>query len=160
MGGWTLWMVDINIFTIAINALWVDSWPRPKSNGRGENHLGRRVPSSQTSLYRLLWGECHMFTDLSLQVALVGKEFRASAKFTDPPLQVPSLPISLYRSLPIGRWKKNKNKKQDILLNSNFNFGFWFQCIVCSVFCFRCWFTLNRNFGISVLVQIQVSVHH
>jgi hypothetical protein len=30
-----------------------------------------------------------MFTDLSLQVALVGKEFRASAKFTDLSLQIP-----------------------------------------------------------------------
>jgi hypothetical protein len=35
------------------NAFWVDSWPIPKSNGRGENHLGRRAPSSHTSLYKL-----------------------------------------------------------------------------------------------------------
>ncbi len=65
MGGWTLWMVYIYICTKALNALWVGSWPRPtKSNGRGENHLGRRVPSSQTSLYRSLWGEYHVHRPL------------------------------------------------------------------------------------------------
>jgi len=111
MGGWTLWMVDIYICTKAINALWVDSWPRPKSNERGENHLGRRVPSSQTSLYRSLWGECHvhrpLFTGHPSGLGVQGKCHVYPSLFIDPPLQVPSLPISLYRSLPIGRWKKN-----------------------------------------------------
>ena len=46
------WHIDIYICTKAIHTLWVDSWPRLKSNGRGENHLGSRVPCSQTSLYR------------------------------------------------------------------------------------------------------------
>jgi hypothetical protein len=111
MGGWTLWMVDIYICTKAINALWVDSWPRPKSNERGENHLGRRVPSSQTSLYRSLWGECHvhrpLFTGRPSGLGVQAKCQVYRSLFIDPPLQVPSLPISLYRSLPIGRWKKN-----------------------------------------------------
>ena len=55
-----------------------------------------------------------MFTDL----APVSWEFRAIDKFTNlpflrnPPLQVPSLPISLYRSLPIGRWKKKSEPGQ------------------------------------------------
>jgi hypothetical protein len=110
MGGWTLWMVDIYICTKAINALWVDSWPRPKSNERGENYLGRRVPSSQTSLYRSLWGECHvhrpLFTGRPSGLGVQGKCQVYPSLFIDPPLQVPSLPISLYWSLPIGRWKK------------------------------------------------------
>jgi hypothetical protein len=112
MGGWTLWMVDIYIYTKAINALWVDSWPRPKSNGRGENHLGRRVPSLQTSLYRSIWGECHvhrpLFTGRPSGLGFQGKCQVYRSLFTDHPLQVPSLPISLYRSLPKGRWKKKK----------------------------------------------------
>ncbi len=120
MGGWTLWMVDIYICTKAINALWVDSWLRPKSNGRGENHLGRRVPSSQTSLYRSLWGECHvhrpLFTGRPNGLGVQGKCQVYRSLFTDPPLQVPSLPISLYRSLPIGRWKKKKKKIRAVVI--------------------------------------------
>ena len=88
----------------------VDGWPRPKSNGRGENHLGRRVPSSQTSLYRLLWGEYHvnrpLFTGRPSGLGIQGKCQLHRSLITDPPLQVPSLQISLYRSLPIGRWQK------------------------------------------------------
>jgi hypothetical protein len=114
MGGWTLWTVNIYICTKAINALWVDSWPRPKSNGRGENHLGRRVPSSQTSLYRSLWGECHvhrpLFTGRPSGLGVQGKCQVYRSLFTDLPLQVPSLPISLYRSLPMGRWQKKRQK--------------------------------------------------
>ncbi len=42
--------------------------PRPKSNGRVKKYLGRRVPSSQVSLYRSPF---------------------ANAKFTNLPLQIP-----------------------------------------------------------------------
>ena len=40
-------------------------------------------------LFTERFGESAMFTDISLQVALVGQEFRASAKFTDLSLQIP-----------------------------------------------------------------------
>ncbi len=81
MGGWALWMVDKYICTKAVNVLWVDSWPRPKSNGRVKKYLGRRMPSSQDSLHR-------------------------SPKWVRNSGQVPSLTVSLHRSLAIGRWKK------------------------------------------------------
>ncbi len=99
-----------------IYASWVDSWPRPKSNGRGENFLGRRVPSSQASLYRLLWGECHvhrpLFTGRPSGFGIQGKCQIYQSLFTDPPKQVPSFLISLYRSLPIGRWHKKVTKAE------------------------------------------------
>jgi hypothetical protein len=54
-----------------------------------------RVPCSQTSLYRLgIQGKCQVYRSL----------------FTDPPLQVPSFPISLYRSLLKDRWQKSLKK--------------------------------------------------
>ncbi len=118
MGLWILWRVDIYVCTKAINALWVDSWPRPKSNGRGENHLRRRVPSSQTSLYRSLCGKCHvhrpLFTGRPSGLGVQGQCQVYRSLSTDPPLQVPSLPISLYRSLPKGKWQKKKIQKKKI----------------------------------------------
>ena len=42
------------------------------------------------------FGESPMFTDLSLQVALVGEEFRASAKFTDLSSQIPLCRCQVY----------------------------------------------------------------
>jgi hypothetical protein len=107
------------IYTKAINVLWVDSWPRPKFIGRGENHLGRRVPSSQTSLYRSLWREYHvhrpLFTGCSSGLGIQGKCQVYWSLFTDPPLQMPSIPFSLYRSLPIVGWQKNKYYNNKIL---------------------------------------------
>ena len=89
MGGWTLWMVDIYICTKAINALWVDSWPRPKSNGRE----------------KFIWGgECQvhrpLFSGRPSGLGIQGNCQVYRPHFTDPSLQMPSLPISLYRSLP------------------------------------------------------------
>ncbi len=79
----------------------VDGWPRPKSNGRGENHLGRRVPSSQTSLYRLLWGKCNvhrpLFTGRPSGLGVQGK-------------------CQVYRSLPIGRWQKKNEDLFEMVL--------------------------------------------
>jgi hypothetical protein len=88
-------MVDIYICTKAINALWVESRPRPKSNGRekfiwgGECQVHRPLFSGRPSGLGIQ-GNCQVYRSL----------------FTDPSLQVPSLPISLYRSLPKGRWQK------------------------------------------------------
>jgi hypothetical protein len=52
-------------------------------------HFGWIVDQDQTPKEeeKIIWGgECQ---DLSLQVALVDLEFRASAKFTNLPLQIP-----------------------------------------------------------------------
>jgi hypothetical protein len=63
------------------------------------------------------FGESAMFTDLSLQVTLVGLEFRASAKFTDLSLQIPLCRCQVYRS-PFtdpslkADGKKKKKKKE------------------------------------------------
>ena len=83
MGGWTLSMVDIYICTKAINDLWVDSLPRPKSYGRGNpmcwhglvvgnmDYLGGEYQVHRP-LFTGRLGESAMFTDLTLQVAPVG----------------------------------------------------------------------------------------
>jgi hypothetical protein len=42
------------------------------------------------------FGESAVFTDFSLQVALVGKEVRASAKFTDLSSQIPHYRCQVY----------------------------------------------------------------
>ncbi len=67
----------------------------PKSSGRGKNHLGRRVPSLQTSLYRSLWGGYHVHRPL----------------FIGHSSGLGNLPISLHRSHPMGRWQKKNQKK-------------------------------------------------
>ncbi len=73
--------------------------------------MGRRVQSSHTSLYKSLWGEYHVhrpiFTGCPSGLGVQGKCQVYQSLFTDPPLKVLSLPTSLYRSLPIGRWQKN-----------------------------------------------------
>jgi hypothetical protein len=103
MGGWTLWMVEIYICTKAINALWVDSYQDQSPKGEEKSYLGRRVLSSQASLYRLLWGEYHvhrpLFTGCPSGLEIQGKCQVYRSLFTDPPLQVPSLPIPPYRQM-------------------------------------------------------------
>jgi hypothetical protein len=59
---------------------------------------------------KFLWGgECHVhrppFTGHPSGLGIQGKCQVYQSLFTDPPLQVPSLPISLYRSLPVGKNK-------------------------------------------------------
>jgi hypothetical protein len=59
----------------------------------------------------LLWGEYHVhrpfFTGRPSGLGSQGKCQVYLSLFTDPTVQVPSLPISLYRSLHIGRWQKS-----------------------------------------------------
>ncbi len=83
-----------------------------------------RVPCSQISLYRLLWGEYHvhrpLFTGCHSGLGVQGKCQVYRSLFTDPPLQVPSLPISLYRSLPICRWQKQKQNSSSVISFSRY----------------------------------------
>jgi hypothetical protein len=96
------------ICTKAINALWVDSWPRQKSNGRGKKSSGEesakftdlslqvalgRVPCSQTSLFRSPLCVRKSGQVRSLPIVLHRSPF-AGAKFTHLPLQIP-----LYRQI-------------------------------------------------------------
>ncbi len=60
------------------NLLWMDNWPRSKSNGRGKIILGAECQVFG-HLFSGHFGENTMSTDLSLQVILVGLEV------TDPP---------------------------------------------------------------------------
>ena len=65
---------------------------------------------------KIIWGgECQvhrpLFTGRPSGLGVQGKCQVYRSLFIDPPLQVPSLPIFLYRSLPIGRWQKNNNNK-------------------------------------------------
>jgi hypothetical protein len=86
----------------------VDQDPCPMEEDK--NHLERKVPSSQTSLYRLLWGEYHvnrpLFTGRPSGLGILGKCQAYRSLFTNTPLQVPGLPISPDRSHPEGRWQK------------------------------------------------------
>ncbi len=53
------------------------------------------------------FGQCTKFTDLSLQVALVGKAIRAAAQFTDLSLQIPIAGAKFtYLSLQITPYKE------------------------------------------------------
>ena len=65
-----------------------------------------------------LWGECHvhrpLFTGRPSGLGVQGQCQVYRSLSTDPPLQVPSLPISLYRSLPKGKWQKKKIQKKKI----------------------------------------------
>jgi hypothetical protein len=65
---------------------------------------------------KIIWGgECQvhrpLFTGCPSGLGIQGKCQVYQSLFTDPSLQGPSLPISLFRSLPIGRWQKKKKKK-------------------------------------------------
>ena len=64
---------------VDVEALRVDSWPR---GPRGGVHLEWRSMSSQFTIRPR--GDDTLFTDLSLQVALVGKSIGAGAKPNEP----------------------------------------------------------------------------
>jgi hypothetical protein len=104
MGGWTLRMFDIYICTKAIKM-----------------HFGWIVDHDQSPMEeeKITWGgerQVHrpLFTGCPSGFGIQGKCQVSQSLFTYPPLKVPSLPISLYSSLPIGDGKKTHTKKNTL----------------------------------------------